>query len=79
MSRDTELTFASGADDTLERLVAMTNQTNLVALDKTIAAIRRSPVTTYAAAAARCGSIGERIVRAATEVGATLQERPVRY
>ncbi|NDE89786.1 MAG: hypothetical protein EB059_01395 [Alphaproteobacteria bacterium] len=75
MSRETEFTFASGADDTLERLVAMTNQTNLVALDKTIAAIRRSPVTTYAAAAARCGSIGERIVRAATEVGATLQGR----
>ncbi|MDD3028892.1 MAG: hypothetical protein PHS57_01225 [Alphaproteobacteria bacterium] len=60
-------------DETLERLVAMTNQTNLVALDKTIAAIRRSPAS-YAAAAARTGSIGERIVRAAYEVGMTLPE-----
>lgn len=60
-------------DETLERLVAMTNQTNLVALDKTIAAIRRSPAS-YAAAAARVGSIGERIVRAAYEVGMTLPE-----
>lgn len=73
------ISITGGADDTLERLVAMTNQTNLVALDKTIAAIRRSPSTTYAAAAARVGSIGERIVRAAIEVGATLQDRPGRY
>ncbi len=58
-------------DETLERLVAMTNQTNLVALDKTIAAIRRSS-SSYAAASARIGSIGERIVRAAHEVGMTL-------
>ncbi len=63
---------ASGSvDETLERLVAMTNQTNLVALDKTISAIRRSQ-SSYAAAAARVGSIGERIVRAAYEVGMTL-------
>lgn len=66
---------SQNVDDTLERLVVMTNQTNLVALDKTLAAIRRSPATTYSAAAARVGSIGERIVRAATEVGATLQSR----
>ncbi|NBX73967.1 MAG: hypothetical protein EBZ69_06640 [Alphaproteobacteria bacterium] len=59
------------ADETLDRLIAMTNQTNLVALDKTMAAIRRSN-TGYAAAAARVGSIGERIVRAAHEVGLTL-------
>ena len=76
MSFETEFSPSSfgSVDDTLERLVAMTNQTNLVALDKTIAAIKRSPQTTYAAAAARCGSIGERIVRAAHEVGATLSE-----
>jgi hypothetical protein len=76
MSHDIETSNAfASVDDTLERLVAMTNQTNLVALDKTLAAIRRSPTTTYAAAAARVGSIGERIVRAAHEVGATLSER----
>jgi hypothetical protein len=78
MSREMEFPAGAfgGVDDTLERLVAMTNQTNLVALDKTIAAIKRSPTTTYAAAAARVGSIGERIVRAAHEVGATLQDQP---
>jgi alkylated DNA nucleotide flippase Atl1 len=71
MSFETEFSPSAfgSVDDTLERLVAMTNQTNLVALDKTIAAIKRSPQTTYAAAAARCGSI-----RAAHEVGATLSE-----
>ena len=69
---DINSTFGT-SDETLERLVAMTNQTNLVALDKTIAAIRRSPAS-YAAAAARVGSIGERIVRAAHEVGMTLPE-----
>ena len=72
MFQNHEVSFAGGnADETLERLVAMTNQTNLVALDKTIAAIRRSQ-SSYAAAAARVGSIGERIVRAAHEVGMTL-------
>lgn len=49
----------------------MTNQTNLVALDKTLSAIRRTQGG-YAAAAARVGSIGERILRAAQEVGMTL-------
>ncbi|MFA4994360.1 MAG: hypothetical protein WC521_03555 [Bdellovibrionales bacterium] len=72
MFQNYEINSAIGStDETLERLVAMTNQTNLVALDKTIAAIRRSPAS-YAAAAARAGSIGERIVRAAHEVGMTL-------
>ena len=74
MFQNYEINSAFGTtDETLERLVAMTNQTNLVALDKTIAAIRRSPAS-YAAAAARVGSIGERIIRAAHEVGMTLPE-----
>ncbi len=59
------------AEETLERLVAMTTQTNLVALDKTLAAIRRAQ-DNYSTAAARVGSIAERISRAALEVGATL-------
>ena len=72
MSQEFEARYIpTSTDETLERLVAMTNQTNLVALDKTLAAIRRSNAS-YAAAAARVGSIGERIVRAAHEVGMTL-------
>ena len=72
MAQEHELSYAlRPTDETLERLIAMTNQTNLVALDKTMAAIRRSEAS-FAAAAARVGSIGERIVRAAHEVGMTL-------
>jgi hypothetical protein len=71
MSQEREQRNMPTADDTLDRLIAMTNQTNLVALDKTLAAIRRAN-SGYAAAAARVGSIGERIVRAANEVGLTL-------
>jgi hypothetical protein len=71
MAQERELPNTPTADDTLDRLIAMTNQTNLVALDKTLAAIRRADAS-YAAAAARVGSIGERIVRAAQEVGMTL-------
>jgi len=72
MAQEREFQYIpSSADETLERLVTMTNQTNLVALDKTLAAIRRATVS-YAAAAARVGSIGERIVRAVHEVGMTL-------
>lgn len=72
MAQEREYQYlAPSADETLERLIAMTNQTNLVALDKTLAAIQRSG-SSYAAAAARAGSIGERIVRAVHEVGMTL-------
>ena len=53
MAQEFELRYApSSTDETLERLIAMTNQTNLVALDKTMAAIRRANAG-YAAAAAR--------------------------
>jgi hypothetical protein len=65
----------STTEETLDRLVAMTNQTNLVALDKTLSAIRRTQGG-YAGAAARVGSIGERILRAAQEVGMTLPVSP---
>ena len=58
-------------DETLERLIAMTNETNLVALDAALAACRRASAS-YKAAAVRCSSIGERIVRAVHEVGMTL-------
>ena len=76
MSHGTELNYAmNSGDETLERLVAMTAQTNLVALDKTLAAIRRAQQSSFAAAAARVGSIGERITRAAHEVGMTLPAR----
>jgi len=72
MSQEFEARYIpNSTDETLERLVAMTNQTNLVALDKTLAAISRSN-SSFAAAAARVGSIGERIIRAAHEVGMTL-------
>jgi hypothetical protein len=71
MAHELDYQNFSTTEETLDRLVAMTNQTNLVALDKTLSAIRRTQGN-YAAAAARVGSIGERILRAAQEVGMTL-------
>jgi hypothetical protein len=56
--------------DTLQRLIAITNQTNLVAIDKSLAAIRAH--RSWVATAIRVGRIGERMVRAAYEVGLTL-------
>lgn len=58
-------------DDTLDRLIKMTNQTCLVAIDKTLAAVMRSN-SSYAAAADVTGSIAKRLYRACHEVGMTL-------
>lgn len=57
----------------MERLVAMTNMSNLVALDKTLAAIRRSPGM-YLAQAVMTASIAERTIRAIEEIGWELPE-----
>lgn len=59
------------SDKTLKILIVMTQQTNLVALDKTLAAIRRSSVS-YAAAALRVSGIAQRITHAIHEVGSCL-------
>ncbi|QQR68983.1 MAG: hypothetical protein IPI58_09180 [Alphaproteobacteria bacterium] len=64
----------SSVQETLERLVAMTIQTNLVALDKTVHAVRRADPD-YALAAARVSGIRERLLRAVWEVGETLREK----
>lgn len=63
--------LAESVDDTLERLISMTNQTCLVALDKTIAAIKRSPGQ-YTASAERVSNIAERVHRAVYEIAMTL-------
>lgn len=58
-------------DEQKSRLIVTINQTNLVALDKTIQQIRRaSKDKQFAGAAARCGSIGQRMVGALEETGA---------
>lgn len=59
--------ISPSVDETMERLIAMTKQTNIVALDKTLAAISRSQKS-YADAAVRTGRIGERIVRVINEI-----------
>lgn len=75
MSQERELQASNiTLDETFERLVAMTIQTNLVALDKTMTALDKAPVS-YAVAATRVGSIGERMNRAVHEVGLTLSPR----
>lgn len=64
----------SGSDDTLWRLIELTHQTNLVALDTTLSAVRLNSRPGYfAAAASRCASIGERMCRASQEVHLTLE------
>lgn len=70
--------FDERPEDALERLVQMTNQTSLVALHKTLSAIRRTgpmPAANMAAAAERVRNIAERVTRAAEEVAATLPEK----
>lgn len=61
----------SPGEKAMLRLIDMTNGTCLIALDKTLNAITRSSLS-YCAAAARCGSIAERITRASYEVGGCL-------
>lgn len=55
-------------DERAEYLVKITSQTNLIALDKTLSAIRNVRKTGYTEAACRISSIGERINRAVLEV-----------
>lgn len=69
---DPRLEAARRSDETLERLIDMNNQCCLVAIDKTMAATRRAEAGGFAPAAARVGSIAERITRAVHEVGMTL-------
>lgn len=61
----------SYSDEILRRLISMTNQTNLVALDKTLSAIF-SDVRSRENKWRRVGDIADRIVRAAHEIGMTL-------
>jgi hypothetical protein len=63
--------MSSSQTEAVERLIAATNRTNLVALDKTLAAISYAPGN-YAAAASRVSNISERIVRAVHEMGMLL-------
>lgn len=48
-------------EEDLQRVVAMSYQINLVALDKSLAAIRRASAS-WAAGAVRCGAIADRMV-----------------
>lgn len=61
------------SDETLERLIEMTNQTCLVALDKTLrTCFNHTDFPTYLHKSQRVSYIAERIMRAAVEVGLTL-------
>lgn len=57
------------SDDVIERLINMTNQTALLALDKTLYAIRNVEISSCAAAAKRTGALAETVVCSAHEVG----------
>ena len=60
-------------NETLRRLVEMVKETNLVALDKTMAAIN-GQYSSYTAACIRVQDIAKRMCRAVHEVGITLPE-----
>lgn len=62
-----------GTDESLERLVAMCNQTCLLVLDKALAAISRSSMS-YDGSARRLHDIGYSMGRAVREVGSNLPE-----
>ena len=66
---------APTADETLDRLIAMTNQTCLVALDKTLYACAELQYKSYRIACDRCWNIAERITRCIHELGMTLPAR----
>ena len=66
-----QMTVTCSYDETVSRLIDMTNQTNLIALDKTLEALTYRHKSA-AVACARVASIAERICRAAYEVGMTL-------
>lgn len=75
MSHETDTTWESmqSFDETLERLVTMTNQTNLVALDKTLHVVHGAMQSNdWSSTAHRIGNISTRIARAVYEVGLTL-------
>lgn len=58
-------------NETLVRLIDLTNDANLYALDQTVNAVKRAHVC-YIAAAARTASIAERIERGVYELGMCL-------
>ncbi len=70
--------YMEGPEDTLERLVQMTNQTSMVALHKTLTAVKRTgpgQVTAgFGTASERVRSIAERVSRAAQEVASAIPD-----
>lgn len=64
----TEINKVDPADDTLDKLVNMTNQTCLVSLDRTLMAVKRGNQKGFHTEAARVGSIAEAMVRAVVAV-----------
>ena len=60
----------SATDNATNRLVSKIMETNLVALDKTISAVRAKQV--YGIQAARVGNIRDKIIKAVYEIGKCL-------